>query len=185
MSVSTLNASSGEFTSKVMILNFESADPLYSLDLGDSVVLSLMNTGKGLSVVTKDNYRFIHWNKFNTNEIVSSGEINIVRKGDKGMLLVFNRANDRSDNTVILVSNKGVKSKEFSISNLITDIQYNKGRVYYITDTVVNILDNDGKILRYDDCNYGTKKFAIISSNSIATISDTEIVKTDIEKGEY
>ncbi len=183
LAISTINASSGQYNSKMLILNFDSADPLHTMELGNSIVLSLINTGKGVSVITSDKYKYIHWSKFNTNEITSSGEINLVRNNDKGLLLVFNRANDRSDNTVVLVSQKGVKTKEFKINNLITDIQYANGRVYYNSDTLVNILDDDGNVLRYGDCVYGTKKIAVISSNIIAALTDTQITKTDIEKG--
>lgn len=184
LAVSTFNASAGQYTSKMLILNFESADPLYTLELDNSIALSLINTGRGISVVTADKYKFVHWSKFSTNEITSSGEINLVRKSAKGLLLVFNRANDRSDNNVILISNKGVKSKEFKINNAITDIQYANGRIYYISDTSVNILDSGGTVLRYGSCDYGTKKIAVISSNAVAAVTDTQILKNNIEKGE-
>ncbi len=184
LAVSTVNASAGQYTSKMLILNFESADPLYTLELDNAIALSLINTGKGISVVTADKYKFVHWSKFSTNEITSSGEINLVRNSAKGLLLVFNRANDRSDNNVVLISNKGVKSKEFKINNTITDIQYANGRIYYISDTTINILDSGGAVLRYGSCDYGAKKFAVISSNAIAAVSDTQIIKNNIEKGE-
>lgn len=184
LALSCFSASDGQYTSKMLILNFESADPLHTIDLGNSIALSLTNTGNGVSIITADSYKFVHWTKFTTNDINLSGQINIVRKDDKGLLLVFNRANDRSDNTVVLVSNKGVKTGEFTVNDLITDIQYSKGRVYYITDTLINILDGDGNVLRSVNCEYGAKKFAVISSNSTAVVTDTEIVKTTIEKGE-
>ena len=114
IAVSTLSAVSGQYESKVLILDFESANALYTLDLDKSIVLSLENTGRGFSVITTDKYRFIHWSKFTTNEISASGEINVFRKNSSGVLLVFNRANDRSDNTVILISNKGTKVSEFN-----------------------------------------------------------------------
>ncbi len=184
LALSTFNASAGQYTSKMMILNFESADPLHTVDLGNSLALSLINSGKGVSVITSDNCKFVHWKKFNTNDVSCSGQINFVRKSDNGLLLVFNRANDRSDNTIVLVSNKGVKTKEFNINNFITDIQYSKGRVYYISDTNINILDSEGNILRYGNCDYGAQKFAVISSNTTAVVTDTKIIKTDIEKGD-
>ncbi len=184
LAVSTLNAESGQYISKVLILNFESPDPLHTLDMGNAVTLSLVNTGKGISVITADKYKFLDWSKFNTNEVTASGEINLIRNNKKGILLVFNRANDRGDNTVVLISNSGEKTKEFKINNIITDIQYKNGRVYYINDTTVNILDNSGNILRHGDCSYGTQKFAVIASNSVATITDTQIEKIVIEKGE-
>lgn len=184
IAVSTLSAVSGQYESKVLILDFESANALYTLDLDKSIVLSLENTGRGFSVITTDKYRFIHWSKFTTNEISASGEINVFRKNSSGVLLVFNRANDRSDNTVILISNKGTKVSEFKINNIITDIRYDKGRVYYISDTVVNITDKNGEVLRNGSCDYGIECFSVIGSNSLAVITDSEIIKTEIEKGE-
>ncbi len=183
LAVTTFTAVAGQYSSKMMILNFESADPLHTIQLDNSVPLSLINTGKGISVIMPDKYKYVHWNNYNTNDITVYGEINLVRKSTNGLLLVFNRANDRSDNTVVLVSKKGTTSKEFKINNLITDIQYAKGRVYYISDTVVNILDSDGNVLRYGDCLYGTQKISVVSSNAVAAISDTQITKTEIEKG--
>lgn len=186
LAISTFNATGGQFTSKMMILNItvESADPLHTVDLSNSLVLSMMNVGKGVSIITENSCKFVHWKKFTTNDITSNGQINFVRKGDNGVLLVFNRANDRRDNTIILVSKQGVKSKEFTVNSFINDIQYSKGRVYYINDTNINILDGEGKLLRYGVCDYGAEKFAILSSNTTAVITDTNIIKTDIDKGE-
>ncbi|MBE6810592.1 MAG: hypothetical protein E7521_06005 [Ruminococcaceae bacterium] len=183
LAVTTFNAIAGQYNSKMIILGFESADPLYTVELESTVALSLFNTGKGVSVITPNKYKFINWKKFTINDIDISGEINLVRKAENGLLLVTNRANDRSDNTVLLVSKKGLLSKEFKINNLITDIQYSKSRVYYISDTLVNILDNNGNVLRYGDCVYGTQKISVLSSNSVAVITDSEIFKTNIEKG--
>lgn len=183
LAITTFNAVAGQYNSKMMILGFESADPLHTVELENTVALSLFNTGNGISVITPNKYKFVNWKKFTTNDVDISGEINLVRKADNGLLLVTNRANDRSDNTVLIVSKKGIVSKKFKINNLITDIQYSKSRVYYTSDTLINILDNNGNILRYGDCVYGTKKISVISSNSIAALTDAEIYKTNIEKG--
>lgn len=184
LAVSTLTATSGQYSSKMLLLDFESADPLYTLDLGNSVALSLINTEKGISVITSDRYRFVNWSKFTTNEVTSSGEINMIKNSKNGLLIVFNRANNRSDNTIVLISNKGEKIKEFHISNIITDIQYANGRIYYLSDTSIKILDNDGNVLRSSNCNYGSKKIVVIASNTVATVADTKIEKFDIEKEE-
>ncbi len=182
IAVSSVTANAGEFVSKVAVLKYDSADPAYSLDLGSSVVLSLSDSSRGFSVITSDKYRFISWSKYQTSEITASGEINMFRKSDSGQLLVFNRANDRSDNTVILVSRGGKKLSEFNINSIISDIQYAKRRIYYISDSDVNILDKKGNLLRNGSCEYGCIRFAVIASNSLAVITDQEIQKTDIEK---
>lgn len=184
LAVTTLGAVSGQYISKLLILNFESADPLHTVELGSSLALSLVNTGKGISVVCADKYKFIHWSKFTSGEVAVEGEINLFRSSKNGVLLTFNRANNRSDNTVVLISNKGEKISDFKLQSNIIDIQYNKGRVYLVSDKTVNIYDKNGNKLRYDNCEYGVNKISVISSNAIATITDSEIIKNDIEKGE-
>ncbi len=182
--ISTLNAVSGRYSSKVSVFNFKLVDPLFTLELDSSVVLSLKDTGNGISVVTDNKYKYIGWSKFTTSEISASGEINICRASKKGTLIVFNRANDRSDNTVVLISKKGEKICEFKINGIITDIVYSKNRIYYICDNTVYILDKKGNVLREAPCDYGAVKIEVIGFNSLALINENQILKNNIEKGE-
>ena len=184
LALSTISVVSGQYNSKLHILNIKSDEPLlHTADLGNSLPLSLANNGRGISIVCKDKYKFLHWSKFTSNEITSSGEVNICRNTKNGLLLVFNLANNRNDNTVVIVSKKGEKKSEFKVANAITDIQFNKGRIYLLSDTTITIFNKNGKVLRYDETDYGTKKIAVTASNSVAAISDTKIIKTNIDKG--
>ena len=184
MAVSTLGVVSGQYSSKLLVFNFESANPLHTADLGSSPALSLVNTGKGISIICEDAYKFLHWSKFTSNEVTASGKIHTFRGTKNGVLLTFNLANNRSDNTVVLISKKGEKLSEFKIQRAIGDIQYSNGRIYFISDTVINILDKNGNLLRYGDCSYGVQKFVVTAANSVATVSDSEINKINIEKGD-
>ena len=184
LAVSTLNVISGQYRSKLMVLDFESADPLHTLDLGTSLALSITNTGKGISIICDNKYKFLQWSKFTTSELVVSGEINSFKNSKSGVLLTVNRANDRSDNTIILISKKGEKTSEFKINSAISDVQYEKGRLYSVCDTTVNILDKNGNILKTGTCNYQTQAIAVLSANSIAAVSDCEIIKINIQEGE-
>ncbi len=182
LAVSTLNATSGDFTTKVLIFNFESADPLHTIDLDNSIVLSFFDNNNGFSIITSDKYRYVDWSDFKTKEISSDGQIEVCRDSANGVLLVFNRTNDRSDNNVVLISNKGEKISEFNINTIITDIRFEKGRIYYVSDSVIYILDNKGNVLRKNATAYGTEQFAVTGTNSIAAVTTSEIIKTEIEK---
>lgn len=184
LAVSTLDVVSGQYSSKLLILGFESADPLHTLDLDSSLALSICNTGNGISIICNNKYKFLHWTKFTSKELLVSGEINSFRNSKNGHLLTVNRANDRNDNTIILISKKGEKSSEFKIGSSITDIQYSKGRVYAMCDTAINIYDNEGNILRKGICNYGTQRFAVVNANAVATVSDADIQKIIIQEEE-
>ena len=184
LAVTTLGVKSGQYESKLLIFNIktESADPVHTENFGSSIVLSIENTGSGVSAICNDKYKFIHWKKFTGNEVTATGEINLYRNTKNGILLVFNRANNRTDNTIILISKSGKKTAEFNLQSSITDIQYNKGRVYHLSDTTINIFNKNGEKLRSGNCEYGVQKFSVISAYTIAAISDNQITKTTIDK---
>ena len=95
-------------------------------------------------------------------------------------MLVFNRANDKSDNTVVAINNRGKKAAEFSINGIIGDIKFTRGHIYCISDTTVNLFDKQGNLLRSGDCGYGVVNFSVISEYHIATITDSIIQKTEL-----
>lgn len=183
IAISTIGAVSGQYSSKVSIFDFSSADPLHTVSLDSSLVLKLSNTGKGISIVCANKYVFLHWSKFTVKEISAEGEINMFRQSKNGVLLTFNRINNRNDNTIVLISNKGEKTSEFKLQTSISDIQYNKGRIYLVNDKTINIYDRNGKQLRFGNCKHGVIKIAVLGANSVASITDLEITKTNIEKG--
>ncbi len=177
LAVTTLNADSGQFDTKLSVFEIKSGNTVYSTNLEGSIPLSLVNTGSGFSLICNDKYRFCDWASSSSNEVTTSGEINMFRNSKNGLLLVFNRANDRSDNTVILISKKGKKLSEFKINATITDIQYKDNRIYTVSDTTATVYAENGKILMSKDCGYGVVKLAVISSNAIAAVTDDEIIK--------
>ncbi len=184
LAVSTFDVVSGQYKSKLMILDFNSANPIQTINFDNSLVIKTENTGDGISIITKDKYTYLDWSDLNSRSISVSGEINSFKNTSDGVLLTVNRPNDRSDNNIILISDEGEKTSEFKVGDAITDIYYDDGRVYILCDTVIYIYNKDGTILRKGKCNYGTRNIVVISSDSVSAISDTEIVKIDIEESE-
>ena len=180
IAVSTLNASGGKYTSKVHVLGFDSADPLHTVDLQENIVLYLTDAGKGFNVVTHNSYRYVNWSKYTSTEISDSGEIDIFRQTPSGAVIVFNRVNDKSDNTVIAVSNKGKEVAHFNINGIISDIKFTRGHIYCISDTTVSLYDKEGNLLRSGNCGYGAVRFSAISEYALAIITDSEIQKTEL-----
>lgn len=184
LAVSSFDVVSGQYNSKVMIFDFESANALHTTDFNNSLVIKIGNTDDGISIITSNKYNYLHWYDYNTTSINVSGEINSFKNTDDGVLITVNRPNDRSDNDIILISSEGEKISEFKINHTITDIQYYDGRVYSLNDTFINIYDKNGKVLKKGNCDYGINKLFVISSDTVAAISDTEIFEINFEEGE-
>ena len=184
LAVSSFDVVSGQYNSKVMIFDFESANALHTTNFNNSLVIEIGNTDDGISIITSSKYNYLHWYDYNNTNINVAGEINSFECTDDGVLITANRPNDRSDNDIILISNEGEKISEFKINHTITDIQYYDGRVYTLSDTLINIYDKNGKVLRKSNCDYGVNKLFVISSDSVAAISDSEIFEINFEEGE-
>ncbi len=180
LALSTLNASGGKYVSRILVLGFDSADPLYTLDLDENIVLSLSDAGKGFNAVTHKSYRYIDWNKYTTTEITDSGEIDMFRQTSSGAVIVFNRVNDKSDNTVIAVTKRGKQAASFHKNGIISDIKFTRGHIYCISDTTVSLYDKTGNLLREGSCGYGAVRFSVISEYSLAVVTDTDIQKTEL-----
>lgn len=184
LAVTTMGVNAGQYDNKFLILdiNTDSADPIHKLELGASLPLALENTGKGISLVCNDKYKFVSWSDFSSSDMVVSGKINKFKNTKNGAVFTYSLANNQNDNMIVLISKTGEKTCEFNVKSNIIDIQYSSGRIYLINDSTVSIYDKSGALLKTGSCSYGIKKFAVISSDSIAAISDSNIIKTNIEK---
>lgn len=180
IAVSTLNAAGGKYISNIKILGFDSADPLHTIDFNEKIVLNLTDSGNGFNVVTHNSFSFVNWSKYTSAEINDLGEIDIFRPSTSGSIIVFNRANDKSDNTVIAVGKSGKEVARFNINGIISDIKFTRGHIYCISDTSVSLYDKEGNLLRSGNCGYGAERFSVISEYSLAIITDSDIQKTEL-----
>lgn len=183
IAVSTINGESGKIVSSVRVFGFNSADPLFKLDLGQDTVYDVENTGRGFFVTTHNKVRYIRWSKYSVNEFDASGEISTVRYSDSGFLVVYNKTNDKSNNSVVLFSNFGKKISEFDIKGIINDIRYSRGRIYATGGNEISIFDKQGEILRNDSCDFGAVKTVVVGSNAVCIITDIQINKNIVKKG--
>ena len=83
----------------------------------------------------------------------------------------------------MLFSNSGKKISEFEIKGIVNDIRFAKGCVYSMGDSKVEIFDKKGNNLRSDSCGFGGIRLAVTGSNTVCIITDSEIQKTEIKKG--
>ena len=102
IAVSTVNTQSGKAESSVRVYDFKSADPVYKLDLGQDMAYDIENTGSGFYVTTHDRTRYIKWSDYKTSEYSFEGEVSMLRYSGSGFLALYNKTNDKSDNTAAL-----------------------------------------------------------------------------------
>ena len=181
LAVSTLNVSNAEATDKLLVLEYNSADPVFTKDFKDEIILSMRSTFFGFSTVSERGYKYFSWRNYKAKELaVKNKNLSLLRTNGGETLLVFNRNNDKTDNRIVLLSSLGNEKGAFDVNDTITDIQFKGGKIYIVSDTMIYVYNKKGKLLSSSKCEYGIKRFFIISSNRIAAIMDDKIEKINI-----
>ncbi len=184
IAVSTLSGAVGSFNSKLLILNFKSASAEFTKEYNGEIVYNLSsNFSGGIAVATANTYDYVRWFKYDSKQYKNEYNLQMLRESNNGALLVYNRENDKTDNRIVMISPRGEKKFEFEFNGIITDVALRNNHVYCISDTKAYILDKDGKIIRTADCGFGAVRFAVISQNEIAVITDNLVNKVKFEQG--
>lgn len=182
LAVTTLSTNIGGFNSKLMVLNYDSANPEFSKEYKGEIIYNISSAySDGLAVSTMNNFNFIYWDEYELKQYKNEYNLQMLRECDDGILLVYNRENDRTDNRIALISDEGELTHEFEFNGIITDAAYDNDHVYCVSDTKAYILDTKGKIVRNADCGFGTVRLAVISQDEIAVITDNSINKVKFE----
>lgn len=183
--VSTITTANGRFSSHLYVLGFESADPVYTLDLKEKIVISLKASGKNLVVGADGGYvSFINLKKNTAVTLEKELDLSFYRSYGRKNLFVFNLSSNKSQNSVVVTDSGGNKKGEFQINETISDIQLFGSHIYCISDTKTFVYDIDGTLVRTGECGYGCKRLAVTGTYSVAVITDTSMDEFDISKKE-
>lgn len=184
LAVSTVNGTNGQLNGKVMIFKFDEKQPVFTADYVDQPVLALETFGsRYLGVFTEHTYTRVHWNKLTKTERTDENPLAMVRVGQGGVL-VYQRSSDHSDNRIVYLSGSGEVKNEFSYKGVIGDISVGQGHIYCIGENAVRVFDKKGTLLKSADCPFGGERFVSITSNAIAFITNSEIVKIELDRVE-
>ena len=178
IAISTLSAKVGGFDSKLMILNFKSANAEFEKQYNGELIYNLSTSfSGGVAVATSNTFDFVRWYKFKCETNKNDYNLQMLRESNKGTLLLYNRENDKTDNRIIVTNKSGKKKFEIKFNGIITDIAFKNNHIYLISDTKAYILDSKGEIVRTADCGFGAVRLVVVSQNEISVISDNQISK--------
>ena len=183
IAVSAFNASSGDYSSKVCVLSFDSATPEYTENYSGALVYGLESSGSsGFSVITENSVQFIKWHKYKKTEYKNDYTAAMFRSASGGTVAVFNRSSDKTDNRVAVFNSRGKLKSEFEFKGIIGDIEIRGGHIYCISDTFVYLLSENGEVLRKAECGFGAVRISVTGTNSVAVITDNQINRIQLEQ---
>jgi len=183
IAVSTVTASGGKLVSKLYVFGYDSANPLYTLDLGENLVYNVEGgIHSGFSVVTASGFKYITRSKYKISEYSTDLQLTTFKASSKGMVAVSTLAGNKSDNKIAVFNARGKKLSEFSFNGIISDIQISRNHIYCMSDSRVSIYSKDGELLRDAECDFSAVRLSVLSAYSVAVIKNDEISRLEIKK---
>lgn len=182
IAVSTITSSVSNYNSKVYVLNFKSSSPEYEKSYDDTVVYTLDTSFKGgFSVLTANEYNFIRWSNFKITQYTNEYNTSMLRVGNTGIAVLYNRESNKTDNRIAIFSKNGKLKREIKYKGLIDDFALKNNHIYGVSDTNAFILSKDGSYLRQGECGFGVVRVCPIGQNSLAIFTDNSIDKIKLE----
>ena len=183
IAITAFNAANGKFNSKICILNFNSANPINTVNIEGGPIMTLESYHRaGFIAATENKLYFTDWSGKGSSEYKNDYTLSCLRPGAGGTVAVFNRESDRADNRIVLFGTKGQQKKEFEFKGTVSDIAVSGGHIYCISDTEVFLYGSDGKLLRKAECGFGGVNIAPLGRTLAAVITDNRIDKIQLEQ---
>ncbi len=184
LAVSVLNSNDGtNISSKISVLGYSSATPLYTESFKNTLVYRIDSSFSSyFTVVTSNMVKAYKWSNFKSNAYNNDYSISIFKPYKNGYIAVFARDNDKTDNRIVLLNKKGEKVTEFTYRDTISDIAAKGEHIYCMSETVISVLDENGKNLKSVDCGFGGRQICVLSSDFVAVVSDNKIEKIKLSR---
>lgn len=178
LAVATLNVAESKFKSTLSVLGYDSATPEYTENFDNTLIRTIDTSFSSyFTVATDKKIKSYKWRNFKSNSYENDYDLMFFDSTDNGYITVFSRENNRSDNRVVVLNKFGEVKYQFSYKGTISDISADGKNVYVLSETELLRLDETGKTVMKSACGFGGKNIFIISSDTVAVITDSEIQK--------
>ena len=183
LAVASFNAKSGEYKSKLSILNFKSATPEYTESFDDTLIYSLSSKfSSKLTVVLPSKIKSINWSNYKSLEYTNDYNISVFKSYKGGNIAVFNRESNQTDNKIAVLGHNGKLKFQFTVNMIISDIALLGNHIYIMNETEVICIDREGKIINKASCGFGGIDIVPVSFDTVLVVTDNKTEKIKIEK---
>lgn len=176
LAVATLNVDDSKFKSTLSVFQYDSATAEYTESFDNTLIRTIDTSFSSyFTVATDKKIKSYKWRNFKNNSYENDYNLMFFDSTDDGYISVFSRENNRSDNRVVVLDKSGEIKYQFNYKGTISDISADGDKVYLLSETELLRLDDEGKIIMKTACGFGGKNIFIISSDTLAVITDSEI----------
>ncbi len=171
--VSAVNGKEGKFISKIYMLDFNTATPLYSTTFDNDIILDINSeNNKTFYAIFENKIEFFSWKDYAAGNYKCEKEIIFNRSTAKYNLLVTNQETNKNYNTIYVFDKKNQKHAQFNFELPIIDIEIKGRYVYILSDKHIYLYSCTGEKISDTSCDFGVVKIIPINKNNVAVLTD-------------
>lgn len=185
LALSTLKVVNGKYQSDFCILNFKSADPIYTRSYNEDIVYQIHATDTNVfCTVLSDNIEFINHKKSTISSFKTDYSVNIVKYTNGKIIAVRNVAANQDESTIEIYNKNGELLHSFKIADSIKDITYKSNRLFALGTHNIYKYSTEGELLASTIADYDLLYIEAISSDNLALIKNSSITKLSLANSE-
>ncbi len=184
--ISTFSAQNGEFLSKILVLNFKSADPENIFKFDEELCYNThFITNDRVSAVFENSVKFLDLKDNSVTTKSFEYSVKIAKQIDNYVLISGNLDSNTDKNHITLYNKKTECLADFSVDSNVKDVIYKGKRIYILGDSSLNCYDLNGKLLYFAPVTYDVKSIVHIDDKHLVVISKNIISKLELENVEW
>ncbi len=183
--VTLISASDGELSTRILILNFKSAEAEKTFEFKKELCYNTHFLSKDMvAVVFEDSIKFI--NLKDDSVVIKAFEYSVkLAEPTENYLLISGNLDSNTDkNHITLYNKKGECVSEFSVDFSVKRAVYKSKHLYLLSDTFVNCYSIDGNLLYTASVTFDVRHIVPIDDKNFVAVSNNLISKVDFEQTE-
>ncbi|MEE0945480.1 MAG: DUF5711 family protein [Acutalibacteraceae bacterium] len=182
ISVSTVSVSGGNYNSKLHILQYDSADPVYSKEYVGALVYGIDSiSNKNFTVIGENFCDIISWKNHNITTFTTPYSVDDVRTSMKYTAIMSSREHNDGNATFTIYNNKQQLLSSFDFKGSTDDFALCGKSIMVLSRNKIFLVDSNGNIVKNGDCGFGIIKILPITSSSCIAVSHNNIYKISLQ----
>lgn len=174
------SVSGGAYTSDISIFDLSSNNPIATITLSGSIVVSMERiNAKTFLVLCNDQAVILDWSGNQKYVHKADGTLCLAKAVGGSVLFVDKQSENSGNYSISVVNGKFIKTSDFSVNMTMKDAALSGNYLYFLTDNKIITYDRGGNLVSDTDCDFSVSGLTSFGNGKVLEIGLGEINEID------
>ena len=182
IAITTIFVANGKFNSKLYVLNFKSAEPVFTKEYSGEFIYGINSVNKKNFVIIGEKFcDIISWKKNEITTFNTEYSIDDVVATKSHIVIASSRENNDGNTSFEIYNNSRKKISSYVFSGPVDDFSVSGKKVYVLSRNNINMISADGVVKKKANCGFGVVKVLANSGMSSFAVSHNDVAKIKLK----